>query len=35
MSEMIKAKVQGLYIFHFAEEVGCVGSSAIAEKETV
>jgi hypothetical protein len=33
MSEMIKAKVPGLYIFHFAEEVGCVGSSAIAEKE--
>jgi hypothetical protein len=33
MTEMIKAKVPGLYIFHFAEEVGCVGSSAIAEKE--
>lgn len=33
MGEMIKAKVPGLYIFHFAEEIGCVGSSAIAEKE--
>lgn len=33
MAEMIKAKVPGLYIFHFAEEIGCVGSSAIAEKE--
>ena len=33
MTEMIKAKVPGLYIFHFAEEIGCVGSSAIAEKE--
>jgi hypothetical protein len=33
MSEMIKAKVPGLYIFHFSEERGCVGSRAIAEKE--
>jgi Peptidase family M28 len=33
MTEMVKAKVPGLYIFHFAEEVGCVGSSAIVEKE--
>lgn len=33
MAEMIKAKVPGLYIFHFAEEIGCVGSSAIVEKE--
>jgi hypothetical protein len=33
MAEMIKAKVPGLYIFHFAEEVGCVGSRAIADKE--
>ncbi|WP_439357915.1 M28 family peptidase [Bradyrhizobium sp. DASA03007] len=33
MSEMIKAKVPGLYVFHFAEEIGCVGSRAIVEKE--
>jgi len=33
MGEMIKAKVPGLYIFHFAEEIGCIGSIAIAEKE--
>ncbi|ARQ95237.1 hypothetical protein [Bradyrhizobium phage BDU-MI-1] len=33
MTEMIKAKVPGMYIFHFAEEIGCVGSNAIAEKE--
>jgi hypothetical protein len=33
MTEMIKAKVPGLYVFHFAEEIGCVGSSAIVEKE--
>jgi len=33
MAEMIKAKVPGLYIFHFAEEVGCIGSRAIVEKE--
>ncbi|WP_315740049.1 MULTISPECIES: M28 family peptidase [unclassified Bradyrhizobium] len=32
MTEMIKAKVPGLYIFHAAEEIGCIGSSAIAEK---
>jgi hypothetical protein len=30
MIEMIKAKVPGLYVFHFGEEIGCVGSSAIA-----
>jgi hypothetical protein len=33
MSEMIKAKVPGLYMFHFAEEIGCVGSHAIVDKE--
>jgi hypothetical protein len=33
MTEMIKAKVPGLYIFHFAEEIGCVGSRAIVDKE--
>lgn len=33
MSEMIKAKVPGLYVFHFAEEIGCVGSHAIVDKE--
>jgi len=32
MSEMIKAKVPGLYVFHYAEEIGCVGSRAIASK---
>ncbi|MEY9575815.1 putative aminopeptidase FrvX [Bradyrhizobium diazoefficiens] len=30
MSEMIKAKVPGLYVFHAAEEIGCKGSRAIA-----
>jgi hypothetical protein len=30
MTEMIKARVPGLYVFHFAEEIGCVGSRAIA-----
>lgn len=33
MTEMIKVKVPGLYVFHFAEEIGCVGSHAIVEKE--
>jgi hypothetical protein len=33
MLEMIKAKVPGLYIFHNAEERGCLGSKAILEKE--
>jgi Peptidase family M28 len=33
MTEMIKAKVPGLYIFHFAEEVGCIGSRAIVDNE--
>lgn len=32
MMEMIKAKVPGLYVFHAAEEIGCVGSRAIAKK---
>jgi hypothetical protein len=29
MTEMIKAGVPGLYVFHFAEEIGAVGSKAI------
>jgi hypothetical protein len=33
MTEMIKAKVPGLYIFHFAEEIGCIGSRAIVNRE--
>ncbi|BCM87820.1 hypothetical protein [Methylobacterium indicum] len=32
MMEMIKAKVPGLYVFHYGEENGCIGSRAIAEK---
>lgn len=32
MTEMIKAKVPGLYIFHRAEERGGIGSTWIAEK---
>lgn len=32
MMEMIKYKVHGLYIFHAAEEIGCLGSRAIAKK---
>ncbi|MCP1757760.1 M28 family peptidase [Bradyrhizobium elkanii] len=32
MTEMIKAKVPGHYVFHCAEEIGCVGSRAIAEQ---
>jgi putative aminopeptidase FrvX len=30
MTEMIKAQVPGLYVFHYGEEVGCLGSRAIA-----
>ena len=30
MMEMIKANVPGLYVFHFAEEIGCIGSRGIA-----
>src|SRR5882724_550707 len=33
MMEMIQANVPGLYMFHFAEEIGCIGSTAIAEKK--
>ncbi|MGC0389378.1 M28 family peptidase [Bradyrhizobium sp. USDA 241] len=33
MIEMIKAKVPGLYVFHAAEEIGCVGSRNIAKKQ--
>jgi hypothetical protein len=33
MAEMIKANVPGLYIFHFGEEVGCIGSRAIVANE--
>jgi hypothetical protein len=32
MMEMIKAKVPGMYIFHYGEEVGCIGSSALADE---
>ena len=32
MMQMIRAGVPGLYIFHYAEEVGAVGSSDIAAK---
>ncbi|WP_315729879.1 M28 family peptidase [Bradyrhizobium sp. SZCCHNRI2010] len=32
MMEMIQANVPGLYIFHAAEEIGTLGSTAIAEK---
>jgi hypothetical protein len=31
MTEMIKAQVPGLYIFHRAEEKGCIGSKYIAK----
>jgi hypothetical protein len=31
MSEMIKANVPGLYVFHAAEEIGCIGSRAIVK----
>ncbi|MGX9944943.1 M28 family peptidase [Bradyrhizobium denitrificans] len=33
MTEMIKASVPGMYIFHYAEEIGCRGSRAIAQRE--
>jgi di/tripeptidase len=33
MTEMIRAKVPGLYLFHFGEEIGCIGSRAIVDKE--
>ena len=32
MMEMIMAKVPGLYVFHFGEEVGCRGSGGIANE---
>jgi hypothetical protein len=32
MTEMIKANVPGHYIFHFGEEVGGIGSAALARK---
>lgn len=32
MMEMIKSNVPGMYIFHHGEEVGCLGSRAIATK---
>jgi hypothetical protein len=31
---MIKAKVPGTYIFHIGEEVGCIGSRAMASKQS-
>ncbi|SHH04309.1 Peptidase family M28 [Bradyrhizobium erythrophlei] len=33
MMEMIQAKVPGLYVFHAAEEIGCIGSRGIATKQ--
>jgi putative aminopeptidase FrvX len=33
MMEMIKAQVSGLYVFHAAEEIGCIGSRSIATKQ--
>ncbi|MEY9247620.1 hypothetical protein [Bradyrhizobium elkanii] len=32
MIKMIEAKVPGLYVFHFGEEVGCKGSGGIANE---
>ncbi|MEH2517398.1 hypothetical protein V1279_002971 [Bradyrhizobium sp. AZCC 1610] len=32
MMEMIQANVPGLYVFHFAEEIGCKGSRGIANE---
>jgi hypothetical protein len=32
MTEMVKAKIPGLYIIHYGEENGCLGSQALAEK---
>ncbi len=32
MMEMVKARVPGLYVWHYGEENGCIGSRAIAEK---
>ena len=32
MLEMIRAQVPGLYLFHYGEERGCIGSSHIASK---
>lgn len=32
MIEMIKAGTPGRYVFHFGEEIGCVGSEAIASE---
>jgi hypothetical protein len=32
MMEMIKANAPGLYVFHFAEEIGCIGSRGIAQE---
>lgn len=29
--EMIRAKVPGVYVFHYGEEVGCIGSGALAQ----
>lgn len=31
MVEMIRAAVPGLYVFHYGEERGCIGSSALAK----
>lgn len=34
MTEMIKANIPGLYIFHYGEEIGCLGSHDISEKSS-
>ncbi|MBC2806586.1 M28 family peptidase [Rhizobium ruizarguesonis] len=31
MLELAKAKIEGVYVIHFGEEIGCVGSSALAK----
>lgn len=33
MMQMARARVPGLYIFHYGEERGCIGSKAIAEHD--
>ena len=32
ITEMIKAKIEGVYVVHAGEEVGCVGSSALVKE---
>ena len=33
MTEMVKARIPGVYVIHYAEESGCIGSSAKAKDE--